>query len=882
MNGFPRGFWGKLAIADGVVSSWHPLVDHCADVAAVTEALLRQSLLGRRLARLVGHEQLSEVESCRLAALAAFHDVGKFNLGFQNKANPTARQKAGHVKEVLALFQDGIWQLAPLMRSLPIAEIETWVDGDNGLPMLVASISHHGRPIRVASALDDRLWRADGARDPFAGMAELTACVRRWYPAAFTRQAAGFPDVPQLQHAVAGLVMLADWIGSDTDIFPYANEGDPDRIDFARSRARLALERLHLDAAAARAALGAEAPGFAAISPYQPRAIQRAAAALEIPAGASLTLIEAETGSGKTEAALMRFARLFHAGAVDGMYFALPTRTAATQIHRRVNEAVARMFGGHPRARPPVILAVPGYLAVDDRTGTRLPNFTVLWNDDERERFRFRGWAAEHPKRYMAGPIIVGTIDQVLLSTLEVSHSHMRASALLRHLLVVDEVHASDAYMNVLLRAVLENHLAAGGHALLMSATLGASARARLFSVFARDSTAPALEAASHLPYPLLTVAERGERARALTLDADLPARNLTRELVAEADDFTALAARAIDAARDGAHVIVIRNTVGDCVRTLQAVEALGHSVLALRCNGVPAPHHARYARPDRESLDAALESQLSTERALTGVIAVTTQTVQQSLDLDADFMISDLCPMDVLLQRAGRLHRHPGKRRPLPFRQARIAVLVPAERDLGKLLGANGQARGPHGIGSIYEDLRIIEATWRALEQHATLRIPEMNRLLVEAATHPDALDSIVAELGEAWKSHANSRTGADFARKGIAQLHLVKRELPFGEYEFASTTDQRIATRLGEGDRIADFAQPFDGPFGNQVGRLTIPAYLAIGAGPDAGPEDIEHADGIVRFTFGSRRFIYDRLGLRVDEANHQAPIEEDLADA
>lgn len=125
----------------------------------------------------------------------------------------------------------------------------------------------------------------------------------------------------------------------------------------------------------------------------------------------------------------------------------------------------------HPGA-PSVVLAVPGYPEVDGAKGQRLAPFEVLWPEEVREQLctRYRGWAVENPKRYLAGAIIVGTIDQVLLSTLAVSHSHLRATSLLRLLLVVDEVHASDSYMTRLLEAVLERQVAAGGHALLMSA----------------------------------------------------------------------------------------------------------------------------------------------------------------------------------------------------------------------------------------------------------------------------------------------------------------------------------------------------------------------------------------------------------------------------
>lgn len=135
-----------------------------------------------------------------------------------------------------------------------------------------------------------------------------------------------------------------------------------------------------------------------------------------------------------------------------------------------------------------MLLAVSGYVRVDDAQAHKiLPGFEVLWADNPDEAEAHTRWAAENPKRFLAAQIAVGTIDQALLSNLQVRHAHLRSAALLRHLLVVDEVHASDAYMTALLRSVLEVHLAAGGHALLMSATLGSVAR---FQLPARQSPA--------------------------------------------------------------------------------------------------------------------------------------------------------------------------------------------------------------------------------------------------------------------------------------------------------------------------------------------------------------------------------------------------------
>jgi hypothetical protein len=159
------------------------------------------------------------------------------------------------------------------------------------------------------------------------------------------------------------------------------------------------------------------------------------------------------------------------------MYFALPTRAAARQIHGRIQAALQRLLGDE--AARYVTLAVPGYIT-RQAEGASLPEPDAHWPDASMEARHDALWASERPKRYLAGWVAVGTIDQVLMAGLRVRHAQLRSGAMLRLLLVVDEVHASDTYMTAILRNVLDQHRRAGGHALLMSATLGSAARARL------------------------------------------------------------------------------------------------------------------------------------------------------------------------------------------------------------------------------------------------------------------------------------------------------------------------------------------------------------------------------------------------------------------
>lgn len=893
MYGEPQDFWGKVAKKDEQIVAWHPLIDHCADVAACAAALLQRTLLRRRLARVGTLEDLSSGQISRLCVLVALHDVGKFNLGFQRKGNPRIPlEPKGHVREVLSLL-DAVGSQAhgQLCDALDAEGIDDWaMDKQAGIePLLLASICHHGRPIppAQAGAFHASLWRPALGLDPFKGIAELRASALSWFPEA--RDAAPLPGSPAFQHAFCGLVMLADWLGSDTRFFPYSESRVTNRFSSSFDSACEALRQMGLNTSDARASLEDPASALARVlGDKEPRPLQRETLTVPCDSAGSLSILEAETGSGKTEAAFARYLSLFKQGLVDGLYFALPTRSAATQIYKRLCEAVVRAFPD-PQSQPPVVLAVPGYLDADGKAGIRLAGFEVLWNDDPDRRFRYRGWAAEHPKRYLVGAVSVGTIDQVLLSALGVEHAHLRSTALLRQLLVIDEVHASDAYMTRILEEVLAHHIGAGGHALLMSATLGSALRERLLG-------APPLPLAEaiQIRYPLLTHAPAGDHASHKPIDGGGRVKNVSVECVPLLEDPEAIASHALAAAAQGAAVLVLRNTVSACVATQRALlrQARERDLLDLcfACAGVPAPHHARFSTPDRTALDQAIEERLGKSRPspahARGCVAVTTQTVQQSLDLDADLLMSDLCPMDVLLQRIGRLHRHV-RSRPPGFEKAQVMVLVPATRALHQAapLKPNGEPRGPCGLGSVYADLRVLEATWQALEQHDILNIPDMNRALVESTTHPQALGATLSALGPRAERHVQWLQASYFADRLVAKRNILDWRQPFGECSFLSDElGERITTRLGEQDRRVRFEVPPMGPFGQELRELSIPAWLVRGSSRELLQETAriqEAASGRIVFTFdakGQEPFLYDCLGLRPLSADP----EEDLADA
>lgn len=867
--------WGKLH----PYGSFHPLEAHMLDVAACFSTVAKVESVSRALARTAGRA-LTDVDWARLGALAFLHDVGKANAGFQAKkwrlaSQPSPRgwpAAAGHVAEALKIFES-----EQLLAHLPVEEMSKW--GASCLSLWRASISHHGRPVQDSQAIDHRVWQpvlTEGlvSYDPTKTLARIGECIRKWFPLAFQSNAP-LPNEPAFEHLFAGLVQFADWLGSDTRFFPFAEDGE-DRNQWVWQRAEEAVRCIGMNATSWREHLP-KLPEFSQVfGVSSARPIQ---AQMVTPALGNLLILESETGSGKTEAALWRFAHLFQSGEVDALYFALPTRVAATQLYERTRKFAAGLWPSDKCDTPMVVRALAGYESADGHAITKLPNFEVLWADSPDDQKAHTRWAAESSKRFLAAPVAVGTVDQALMAALQVRHAHMRHSLLSRSLLVVDEVHASDAYMATLLAHLLKAHINAGGHALLLSATLGASARYRYQRLSAPELTMPSLAEAITSPYPALTDGK--------TMQA-LPDSGRSKRVHWQVEDCIdnpeSIARLALDAAKQGAKVLVIRNTVPSALATFQAIETLaptyGLEDALFNVNGVATVHHSRYSREDRPLLDAAVEQQIGKQRAkaLKARIVVGTQTLEQSLDIDADLLITDLCPMDVLLQRVGRLHRHdrPDEERPEPCRKARSVVLVPAGAGLAECLKRARHGLGRfHNGGGIYADLRVLEATRRLIAGADSHLIPQDNRELVERATHPQVLHALAQELGAEWLAHGQSVDGETHAERVQANLNV----LPFGQrfmtvddngYELDTLCfpdkEQKISSRLGAADYLLSFDPPQPGPFATLTNSIPVRHHLW----PKDTPPDTQAVIGETlpgggfTFTVGTASFRYSRLGL------------------
>jgi CRISPR-associated endonuclease/helicase Cas3 len=793
-----------------------------------------------------------------------------------------------HTDEACALLQA---QHRPALAAwrdalLPIADLED--HGDQYL--FAAAFSHHGKPrngrdLVTQRDLPDRFRPLGDGRDPLdLARALVAALPARDGPSPLSGLA---PERQRFAcHWLMGLVNLADWLGSNTEWFPLRPQrGEAFDRTAAVARGLSAtgltgealLELAGDDATLISRVLALYTEGEAAdLRPVQIRAVEAIVA--RPPDPGDVLVLEEETGGGKTLTAYLIHALLARRELVSGLTFCLPTRASAKAIH----DGAARVY----RRFPPV-LALQGY---DEAAASALPDDAA---HDAIERNL--PWAQRSRHRFLVAPTAVGTVDQLLLGTLTVPYAHLRSCAVAPNLLVVDEVHASDPYMRELLAEAVTRQRRLGGITLLMSATLGAELRARLLTTgrstapvglrrgYGAQPAAPTIdpEAAISAPYPVLWRAFDDP----VRLSDGEPEQKVVRvELCADfsIDAVERIAGRAIAAAFQGARVLVIRNTVRLARATTQAILERAPELL-LRHAGHAVCHHARYAGPDRLALDEVLRAALHPDpasRTGQGLVAVTTQTAEQSLDVDSDLLITDLVPADVLLQRIGRLHRNRTRAatdaRPEAFRQPSCVVLAPNDAE-ALLAFAIAPGRGPNNWGAdrAYLDVLALAATHRLITDVGPVwTVPADNRRLVEEATNGRRLSCLAVRYGSAGEEASRRSRGKEFFDREIARGTRFSfsddPSLDTLRDRFDTRSEGEAVTRLGFKDIRLTFAEPFISPFGNPIAAVTIPGHIALVLGLTGDwtafwTSASDHAVTIEAEGHGAR-FTYDPLGLEV----------------
>lgn len=656
--------WGKARPDNrGTGAQCHLLMYHCLDVAAVGATYLRRSPGLRRWFKEALGIQDDEVLVSWFCFWLALHDLGKFSLSFQALRVDVMAELQGEAPRTAGLPHVrhdtlGMWFWTSAVQDRVLDE--TWFGPDEfvaeGLACWMRAVAgHHGQPPKAGPSQMSTHFRPqdENAAQAFVDAMRLMFLTPEITHIVCGQDAIAFAQASQrVSWWVAGVAVLADWIGSNARIFTYCDRATLSLASYwtqALNRADQAL-----DAAGVLPVTTHARHDFKALFPNiaTPSPLQHWASTVEIGAHPQLHLLEDVTGAGKTEAAMMLTHRLMAAGAADGFFIGLPTMATANAMYGRMASFYARLFEGvaslvlaHGRKDLVKTFALsviePGAEERDARQG------------DDTATSRCARWLADHNKRALLAPAGVGTVDQALLGVLQSKHQSLRLLGLFRKVLIVDEVHACDAYMLGVLETLLEFHASAGGSAILLSATLPERMKQSLLKAFARGlgQKAPRLG----LPdYPLTTSWSLGSDA---ALEQPVATRDAVHRTVRvhHESDLSCVVARVMEALAAGQCVVWIRNTISDA---LQA-----HALLSAQ---IPADQitlfHARFTLGDRLAIEEQVLAQFgpaSTPQDRRGQLLIATQVAEQSLDVDADLLVSDLAPIDRLIQRAGRLRRH-------------------------------------------------------------------------------------------------------------------------------------------------------------------------------------------------------------------------------
>lgn len=636
--------WGKAQPDCAAGPAWHPLAYHSLDVACVTQAYLEANPDARvTLSKLLAADERFVDRLCFF--LGAIHDLGKTTLGFQSKVEhlflsafpgkSPSTEPVHHDRAGLAVFIQ--WLERRIAENPSFAAGQDLDDMVEYLqPLLNAACGHHGSPntpsregehkaeplvLAVSAYMGDVLSHlGDGFFEEL-----LSLDVQRLHPAT---------------SLLAGVVTLCDWVGSSQDFFPYREAG-PSFEEYLEERMPLAHRAI--------ATLGlstkrvARAGGFDYLFPaYAGKAspLQQYADTVGLGEdGPRLFILEDETGAGKTEAALTLASRLVARGQSKGVLYTLPTQTTANAIFQRLSTVAAGLYEGG--ANPSLVLAHGAARHALDRMKAANPWLGSVSAD-------LNAWASDSAKTSLLADVGVCTIDQVVLGALPSRHFALRQLGLAQKVLVVDEAHACEKYLLELLATVLEIHAARGGSAILLSATLPQGAKERLLAAFAKGAGLAAARPSSRA-YPLATCfGSKGLQ------ESPVESRREPRKLNFEALADEEVEARAAEWLAAGECVVVIRNTVGQAQETFDALNARFPG----RCELV----HARFVAKHRAENDERLLGRFGKGgggAGRKGRLVVATQVVEQSLDVDFDRLVTDLAPMDALLQRAGRWRRH-------------------------------------------------------------------------------------------------------------------------------------------------------------------------------------------------------------------------------
>lgn len=696
-----------------------------------------------------------------VGALAALHDLGKISPGFQRKCEAWLEEN-----NLTTIARNGCWDTGtePDHGKVSHSAIQDFLvqqGCSRGVAKYVAAAlgAHHGR---LKYLPNDRGIRPDkqivDARSGIDWNSErLQNAQQVWtYFKAENCIEVLTGESPAIWW-LAGLTSVADWIGSDERFFsPEPRTADEDVATIARS----ALDSIGFTMPNLDTGLS-----FEQIFGFSPNDMQTRT--LATITGPGVYVIEAPMGIGKTEAALGAAYRLMATGKARGIYFALPTQATSNRIHLRMNEFLERIAHTSGGSR---LIHGNSWLMQDNQDFIPTSNGRQEKSSDDAQNGR--DWFAS-PKRALLATFGVGTVDQALLGVVAAKHFFVRHFALAGKVVILDEVHSYDIYTGTLIDKLISTLEGLGCTVIILSATLTGKRRGQIVSTLVNN-----IEDADQ-PYPLIS-----GRTGGTTIDPVAATPPASREIEVVFNTAESAVEEAMAVARKGGAVLWICNTVGAAQKQFKQLKELVADEFPLGLL------HSRFPYWRREALEKEWMERFGKEgETRCGSILVSTQVVEQSVDLDVDLLITELAPTDMLLQRLGRLWRHERGKRPV---DEPCICIIEEEKSLEELyrmppkaimkaFGSKAKVYAPFVL------LRSLEV-WQA--QTAGVTIPTQIRQLIEL-TYADREDE-----PDAWSQLYNEWYGTDSAKRMKAQMATNIWQPPLDDQEGVQTRMNELQT--------------------------------------------------------------------------------------
>ncbi len=777
-------YWGKARPKEGEREDYHLLPYHCLDVAAVSDSWWQNSPNIRRCFTLATGLDEKPVKAWVLFFIV-LHDYGKFDLRFQRKAPKTWNLVNSELSQIEAKINGleikkynhgpaGLyWFYQDNQERFANDDFFDFDDNDTWqawFSWLAPVMGHHGM-IPEDYEKDSNEYRLDNVpetvRDTFKQARQhwLQYLEKQF----LTPAGLGLDDTPPLlvknnnqqsfSNILAGFCSVCDWLGS-SDFFQYDSCPSDNLSEWYERRKNIADKAL--EAAGVIGKIKPYQDIKALLKGYAPRQIQLLCN--DLPQRQSLTLIEASTGSGKTEAALAYAWQLLALGLADSIVFALPTQATANAMLERLEKAAPLLFDNKTN----VVLAhgrakyQPQFI--------NLKQACEAWPAQGKEEawVQCGQWLSQSRKRVFLGQIGVCTIDQVLVSVLPVRHKFVRGFGVGRSVLIIDEVHAYDSYMYGLLDAVLEQQCLAGGSAILLSATLPSHQKQQLAKAWNCDLK----EDKQNLAYPLITsFYDKQIHFFDLTDDPEqqppITTVNLERLATPHCMPDEVFYQRLIDAVSEGTQVCLVCNLVADAQEIYQVILEIITETQQFKKDQLLL-FHSRFTFSDRQRKEQTVLNLFgpnpdSQHIRKQGHLLIATQVVEQSLDLDFDWLITQLCPVDLLFQRMGRLHRHPHDR-PKNYQKPCCTVLLPDNGDYEL-----------HEL--IYGNSRILWRTEQLLNKYHKVSFPDAYRKWIEKVYQKDDWETEPESVIRSYEkfndeSYASQMTAKQLVRSSMKAL--------------------------------------------------------------------------------------------------------------